>query len=235
MGSNDESGNSESQISGLKSRMPDSSLTPTLSTVGRGRTLLNSLLSELNQYPERITEITEQLRKAFERRVAILALDMVGFSRLTLEYGIVHYIAMIHQMVEAATPAVTDNAGQIIKQDADNLFAIFDAPEQAVEAALDIFRSFDAINLVVPPERNIYSSIGIGYGETLIIDEQDMFGAEMNIACKLGEDLAENSEILITPAAYAALPANRYPCAPVKYSLDHLEINCYRYERSLNR
>lgn len=197
------------------------------------RQLMRRLLSERNQFPERAAELDQQLRDALERRVAILVLDMVGFSRLTLEYGIVHYLAMIHQMVEAASPAVTGNGGTFIKQEADNLYAIFDDPGHALDSALDIFRAFDAVNSVVPPERDIYGSIGIGYGETLIIDDKDIFGSQVNIACKLGEDLAEKSEILLTPAAYDALPADRYMCAPAMFEISELRIDCYRYERSL--
>lgn len=175
--------------------------------------------------------ISKKIRDAFERRVAILALDMVGFSRLTVEYGIIHYLAMIHQMAEGAIPAVKSNGGRVIKLEADNLFAVFDKPAHALEAAFDIFRAFNAINSVVPTERDIFGSIGIGYGETLIIADRDMFGSEMNLACKLGEDLAEKNEILLTPAAFQALPAKRYVCSPVSFSISDLEINCYRYEK----
>ncbi len=220
----DESKNPESQTR-------DSSLTPHPSSACSGRELLNSLLAELNQYPARNDKIAKQIRDAFERRVAILALDMVGFSRLTVEYGIIHYLAMIHQMAQGAIPAVKANGGKVIKLEADNLFAIFNTPGQALEASLDIFRAFNAINSVVPTERDIYGSIGIGYGETLIIDDKDMFGSEMNFACKLGEDLAEKNEILLTPAAFAALPAKRYACSPVSFSISDMEISCYRYEK----
>jgi len=199
----------------------------------RGSALLRRLLSERNQFSERAADIDKEIRSAFERNVAILALDMVGFSRLTIEYGIIHYLAMIHQMQEAARPAVTGNGGTLIKQDADDIFAIFYNPADALESALDIFRAFDAVNSVVPPERDIYGSIGIGYGETLVIEGKDIFGAEVNIACKLGEDLAGKSEILLTRAAYEALPPGGYVCAPVKYRISEMEINCYRYDRSL--
>ena len=214
-----------------ESRTRDSSIIPDPSSIESGRELLDSLLSELNQYPARSDKIEKQIRDAFERRVAILALDMIGFSRLTVEYGIIHYLAMIHQMAEGATPAVKGNGGTVIKQEADNLFAIFNTPGQALEASFDIFRAFNAINSVVPTERDIYGSIGIGYGETLIVGGKDMFGSEMNLACKLGEDLAEKSEILLTPAAFAALPARRYTCSPVRFSISNMEINCYRYEK----
>jgi class 3 adenylate cyclase len=198
-----------------------------------GRALLHRLLSERNQFAERAADIDKQLRDAFERRVAILVLDMVGFSRLTVEYGIIHYLAMIHQMAEAARPAVTGNGGEVIKQEADNLYAVFDEPARALESALDIFRAFDAVDSVVPTERDIYGSIGIGYGETLVIDEKDIFGCEVNFACKLGEDLAGKSEILLTCAAHDSLPPGRYVCSPVTFSISEMTIDCYRYERSL--
>lgn len=198
-----------------------------------GRTLLRRLLSIRNQFPERADEIDNQLRDAFQRNVAVLVLDMAGFSRLTAEYGIIHYLAMIHQMEEAARPAVTGNGGVVIKQEADNLYAIFDDPALALESALDIFRAFEAVNSVVPPDRDIFGSIGIGYGATLVIDENDIFGFEVNIACKLGEDLAGKSEILLTQSAYAALPPDRYVCSPATFLISEMRIDCYRYERSL--
>jgi len=196
------------------------------------RALLGRLLSERNQFSERTPDIDKQIRDAFEQNVAVLVLDMVGFSRLTVEYGIIHYLAMIHQMQEAARPAVTANGGTLIKQDADDIFAIFQTPAAALDSALDIFRAFDAVNTVVPPERDIYGCIGIGYGETLVIDGNDIFGSEVNIACKLGEDLAGKSEILLTSAAYLALPLDRYICEPVTFGISEMEIDAYRYVRS---
>lgn len=200
---------------------------------GSDRKLLRRLLSERNQFPGRHAEIDQQLRDAFERKVAILALDMSGFSRLTVRYGIIHYLAMIHQMEEAARPAVAGNGGKVIKQEADNLYAIFEDPARALDSALDIFRAFDAINSVVPPERDIFGSIGIGFGEILVIDNKDIFGSEVNIACKLGEDLARKSEILLTSSAYNALPSGHYICVPVTFEISEMKIECYRYERSV--
>jgi adenylate cyclase len=195
--------------------------------------LLRRLLSERNQYPERAPEVDRQLREAFARTVAVLVLDMCGFSRLTIEHGIIHYLAMIHQMQEAARPAVVTNGGRVIKFDADNLFATFEDPADALESAIDILRAFDAVNTVVPLDRDIYGSIGIGYGETLVIDDQDMFGSEVNIACKLGEDLACQSEVLLTQAAFGRLPAGRYIFSPATFTISEMKIDCYRYERSV--
>jgi adenylate cyclase len=195
----------------------------------QGHELLRRLLSERNQYPDRAPQIDEQIKRAFERRVAILALDMCGFSRLTAQHGIIHYLAMIHQMHEAAAPAVAGNGGTVVKQEADNVWAIFDDPAHALEAALDIFRAFDAINSVVPEERDIYGSIGIGFGETLLIGEDDLFGSEMNLASKLGEDLAEQREILLTEPAYKTLPTGVYYFDSTSFTISGMVIDCYRY------
>jgi class 3 adenylate cyclase len=198
-----------------------------------GRDYLNQLLSERNQHADRAADIDRQITQTFEQKVGILALDMCGFTQLTLAHGIIHFLAMIRQMEEVARPAIQGNGGRVIKQEADDIFAVFAEPAQALEAALDILRGFSAINKVLPPDRHLHGSIGIGFGPTLVIGDEDLFGSEMNVACKLGEDIAETDEILLTDAAYAALPAGRYVCKPVRFALGHLEIHCYRYEQSL--
>jgi class 3 adenylate cyclase len=200
-----------------------------------GRDLLNHLLAERNQHPERAHEIDSRIRQEFERMVAIMALDMCGFTRLTEKFGIIHYLSMIHQMEGAARPAVRDNGGIVIKCEADNLWAVFDAPARALETALDIFRAFDAINMVVPDQRDIYGSIGIGFGGTLLIGKHDLYGPEMNLASKLGEDLAESKEILLTTAAYEALEQDRYICEPASYKIGELDIDCYLYKEKVYR
>ena len=57
-----------------------------------------------------------------------------------------------------------------------------------------------------PENEQLRFSYGIGYGDVLDLDE-DMFGLEVNLASKLGEDLAEPGEALLTPSAAAAVSA----------------------------
>jgi class 3 adenylate cyclase len=83
----------------------------------------------------------------------------------------------------------------------------------------------------VPPERDIRGSIGIGFGETLIIGQHDMFGPEMNLACKLGEDVAATKEILLTEAAYSALPEKTYVCEPASVTISGMELKAFRFVR----
>lgn len=193
------------------------------------RARLKGLLLERNQTPDRVEEIDREIVESFQRKVSMLILDMCGFSRITSSHGIIFYLAMIQQMESAAGPAVEQNKGEVIKQEADNLFAFFPTPQDALEAALDIFRAFEAMNSVVPDERDIYGSIGIGFGDTLVIGDEDLFGDEMNRASRLGEDLAGKQEILFTPGAYEALPEGLYRFEAVRFQDRGDEITAHRF------
>jgi adenylate cyclase len=198
-----------------------------------GRDRLRALLSERNQNPDAVARIDREIVSAFGRRVAILALDMCDFTAISGRLGIIHYLAMIEEMAGAATPAVTANRGVVVKQEADNLFAAFERPEDALEAALDIFLAFAAVNSVVPDERDLYGCVGIGYGDAILVGHEDVFGAEVNLACKLGEDLARRHEILLTRAACEALPPGRYRFSARRYPLSGLEIDAFLFEERL--
>ncbi len=199
---------------------------------------LQHLLSRRNQAAGRDASIDAAIERAFVRDVAMLVLDMCGFSRITARHGIIHFLAMVHQMEQAARPAIVGNGGEVIKQEADNLFAVFLQPEQALQAALDIHRALDAMNAVLPPEAALQASVGIGYGPTLVIAGKDLFGHEMNLACKLGEDIAGPGETLLTASACALLPAGRYvfsdrPCTIGGALLPAHRLEACLFERPL--
>lgn len=194
---------------------------------------LRRLLSARNQAPENAAAIDASIEHAFVRHVAILVLDMCGFSRITQSHGVIHFLAMIHQMEQAARPAIVGNGGEVIKQEADNLFAVFATPEQALDAAIDTLRALDAMNAVLPPERSLNVSAGIGYGATLVIAHEDLWGPEMNCACKLGEDIASANEILLTQAAHAGLAPGRYECVPTQHDISGLNLQAHRFDRCL--
>lgn len=204
-----------------------------MSPTAHDKAYLHSLLALRNQDSAVCEEIDTAIEAAFVRHVAILALDMCGFTSTTSRHGIIHFLAMMHQMEQAARPAIVGNGGEVIKQEADNLFAVFAEPEQALEAALDIRRALDAMNTVQPPHSALYASMGIGFGKTLVVASSDLFGAEMNLACKLGEDIAAASEILLTPAAVAALPPGRYLFAEIAPVIGGATYAAFSYQAGL--
>jgi class 3 adenylate cyclase len=135
-----------------------------------------------------------------------MVLDMCGFSRLTMRHGITHFLAMIHRLHGIVRPIVGDCGGDVVKTEADNVFAVFADVLPATAAARAIQDRLRAANVFLPEDWDLHVSLGIGYGQILMIGQHDLFGSEVNIASKLGEDVAGRGETLLTQAAQARLP-----------------------------
>ena len=165
------------------------------------RSNLDRLLGEMIDRPEVQDELAGEIDHHFGENRAVMILDMSGFSRTTQRRGIVAFLLMIHQMKLIAAPSVEANGGLLVKSEADNLYCLFESVEGAIKASREINQRLDTVNLVLPQERRLYASIGIGFGRVLNVDEEDMFGDEVNLASKLAEDVAAGGEILLTEAA----------------------------------
>jgi class 3 adenylate cyclase len=192
------------------------------------RAELNRLLQERNDYPERSTAIDTQICTIFEQDCAMFILDLSGFSRLSVRYGVIHFLAMVHRMNAIATPLVTQHHGRVVKQEADNLFAVFPTVQGAIDSAVAILKGFAAVNTELPDEQDLYAGIGIGYGKTLVVDETDLYGSEMNLACKLGEDLARRGEVLLTEAAFSQLQTDPQQWERLDLTISELELIAYK-------
>jgi class 3 adenylate cyclase len=175
--------------------------------ISNSRAEFQRLLQARLEHPERRSEIDQTIHAWFDRDCAIFVLDLSGFSRLTQRCGIIHFLEMIYHMTAIASPLIHQQGGTVIKQEADNLFALFAQVQPAIDAAVDILKAFSVVNFGLPDDRDLYAEIGIGYGTTLVIGEEDIFGCEVNLASKLGEDVARRGEILLTEAAFQQLSA----------------------------
>ncbi|MBD8527801.1 adenylate/guanylate cyclase domain-containing protein [Pseudomarimonas arenosa] len=149
--------------------------------------------------------IEQDIWRDYGSRQVVLVVDMSGFSSLTSRYGIVHYLSMVRRMQLTAEPIIRSFGGVLLKFEADNAFAIFPEVEGALRAATALNLAFDAANRLTPEALDIHIACGIDVGEILVVEQRDFFGDAVNRACKLGEDLAEPGEILITADAMTEL------------------------------
>ena len=188
---------------------------------------LERLLSEIIDHPELREEITRTIENTFAQDKAVLVLDMSGFCRTTHIYGIVSFLLMIHRMQLICRPCVERNGGAVIKADADNLFCLFDTVRDAVKASRQIIDHLNTANVALPAEQHLYAAIGVGYGRVLNIAGQDMFGDEVNLASKLGEDIAGMGEVLLTSAARAELGDLQAPIPERTISMSGISLTYY--------
>lgn len=152
-------------------------------------------------------EIEAALWQEFGHVKAVFVMDMAGFSLLSHQHGIVHYLSIVRRMQLTTQPIVEKFGGQVVKFEADNCFAMFDDPLSAVRAAIALNTAFYAMNILTEDEFDIRVSIGIDYGDVLLIGGPDYFGNPVNRACKIGEDIGGPGEILITATAFRQIPA----------------------------
>ena len=151
-------------------------------------------------------KIEATLWQEFGKRKAVFVMDMSGFSLLSYRHGIVHYLSIVKRMQLTTLPIVEKYRGQVVKFEADNCFAMFDDPLSAVRAAIALNTAFFGMNVLTEDEFDIRVSIGIDYGDVLLIGGPDYFGNPVNSACKIGEDIGGPGEILVTAAAFKQIP-----------------------------
>ena len=190
---------------------------------------LNRLLGERSLHPERAAEIDAEIYATFSVTRAVLIMDMTGFSRTTITHGVIHFLTMIHRMNEVTQPVIERHGGLLVKFEADNLFAVFTTVDEALEAARDVINCLEAANAVLPDDMDMRGKFGIGYGETLLIEDHDFFGSEVNLASKLGENIAAANEILLTEAARLHAHARAEQLQPQTLTLSGLNLQYYRW------
>src|SRR6266853_1148896 len=132
-----------------------------------------------------------------ERRLtAILAADVVGYSRLmgVDEEGTLAALKMLRR--EVADPKIKEHRGRIVHTTGDGLLSEFASVVDAVRCAVEVQREMAARNADVPAERRIEFRIGINLGD-IISDDNDIYGDGVNVAARL-EALAEPGGICVS-------------------------------------
>jgi TolB-like protein len=132
-----------------------------------------------------------------ERRLtAILAADVVGYSRLTgLDEEGTHAQLQDH-LRSLVDPKIAEHRGRVVKNTGDGLLAEFASVVDAVRCAVDVQRGMAQRNSDVPQQKRIEFRIGIHVGD-IIIDHGDIFGDSVNVATRL-EGLAEPGGICVS-------------------------------------
>src|SRR5438270_8882464 len=119
-----------------------------------------------------------------ERRLtAILAADVVGYSRLMSsdEAGTIAALRSLRK--ELADPAITAHDGRIFKLTGDGMLVEFPSVVSAVACAVDIQSAMRTRNASTS-EARIEFRIGVNLGD-IIVEEGDIFGDGVNVAARL--------------------------------------------------
>jgi adenylate cyclase len=177
-----------------------------------------ALIDERCQPGADVARIDQRIWDLFGEQWAVMFTDLSGFSRRVEEFGIIHFLQIIHEQHKILLPIVERHDGLLIKEEGDSLLILFRRPERALDCAIAMQRACRQVNERRKPEEHILLCVGLGFGKILRIADQDAWGREVNIASKLGEDTAKAGEILVTAAAHAALGS------PAGVSFEHIGV-----------
>ena len=136
-----------------------------------------------------------------ERKLAaILAADVVGYSRLMGEDEAgtrARFNAHLQDLIE---PAIASRRGRIVKTTGDALLVEFASVVDAVQCAVGLQKGMAERNDDEPDHRRIDFRIGVNLGD-VIIEGDDIHGDGVNVAARL-EGLAEPGGICISAKVY---------------------------------
>jgi len=134
------------------------------------------------------------------RLAAVLAADVVGYSRL-MEADEAGTLATLKaRRKEVLEPLVAQYQGRVFKVTGDGALVEFASAVNAVQCAVDLQQGMATANDGQPEQRHIVLRIGVNLGDVMV-DGSDLYGEGVNIAARL-EALAEPGGILISRTAY---------------------------------
>ena len=105
------------------------------------RNRLRSLLRAYNDYPEQRAALAAQIDRDFGRVLAVLVVDLSGFTHGTQVQGIVHFLAILERLERLVDPVVKQCGGRLLRVEADNMFAVFPRAAAALGCAEGSSRS----------------------------------------------------------------------------------------------
>ena len=138
--------------------------------------------------------------------VAILAADVVGYSRLAgsdEDRTLARLRALRSDLID---PTIAVHNGRVVKRTGDGSLVEFRSVVDAVRCAIEVQNGMVERNAGLPPERRIEFRIGIHVGDVVEESDGDLMGDGVNIAARL-EGIAKPGAICLSEDAYRQVKA----------------------------
>jgi TolB-like protein/class 3 adenylate cyclase/Flp pilus assembly protein TadD len=137
---------------------------------------------------------------------AILAADVVGYSRLTganEDRTLARLRALRSDLID---PTISVHNGRVVKRTGDGALVEFRSVVDAVRCAIEVQNGMVERNAGLPPDRRIEFRIGVHLGDVVEEADGDLMGDGVNIAARL-EGICEPGAICLSEDAYRQVKA----------------------------
>ena len=140
------------------------------------------------------------MQRTQRRLAAVLAADVVGYSRL-MEIDEAGTLARLKTNRETLIePKITEHDGRVVKLMGDGLLAEFASVVDAVSCAVETQRALAALNAELPKDQRLELRIGVSLGDVLV-EGDDIYGEGVNVAARL-ERLCTPGGVLISGTVF---------------------------------
>ena len=141
--------------------------------------------------------------RVVRRLSAILAADVVGYSRL-MGQDEADTLARLKALRDhVIDPAIGEHRGRIVKTTGDGLLVEFASVVDGVHCAVELQRALAEHNAEIVDDRRIVLRIGVNLGD-VIVEGDDIFGDGVNVAARL-EATAEPGGVLISETVHDSI------------------------------
>ena len=132
-----------------------------------------------------------------ERKLAaILAADVVGYSRLVEQDEAGTLAALRAWRKDVLEPLIVKNHGRIFKVMGDGVLIEFGSPVEAVRCAVELQEGMIEANRGIPEDRHIVLRIAVNLGD-VVVEGGDCYGDGVNIAARL-EGVAQPGGVVVS-------------------------------------
>jgi len=138
--------------------------------------------------------------RVHRRLAAILAADVVGYSRLMEQDEAGTLEALKERREGFLQPLIAEHRGRVVKVMGDGVLVEFASAVNAVACAIELQKRMAAANDGVAEDRRVLLRIGVNLGD-VVVDGNDLLGDAVNIAARL-EQLCEPGGVLISGTAF---------------------------------
>jgi len=179
---------------------------------------------------QRGTLSVEAFHRKYQRQMTVLVIDMTGLTASAMEIGELQSLLRILDAQKVCLPVLKDFSAGLIRCFADDIVAVFDDPNNAIDAAFETHRRIRLFRHSAQASKDpTQCSIGIGHGNVFAIGPNLSQGDEMNRASKLGEDIARANETLITELAFDALKTR----TDIQFDLQNSDDQLFPFYRAM--